>query len=99
MVCARSLQTSNPGSLELSKLMVLHQETIGVMSASRESKETQNFWRTWHKGFSSSSFSASSPLDSKHGGEPRAHTADEYTKPKAGETLPGVVTPYLIFTA
>lgn len=43
MVCARSLQTSNPGSLELSKFMVLHHETIGVMSASRESKETSEF--------------------------------------------------------
>lgn len=43
MVCARALQTSNPGSLELSKFMVLHHETIGVMLAKRESKETSEF--------------------------------------------------------
>lgn len=43
MVGACSLQTSNPGSLELSKFMVLHHETIGVMLAKRESKETSEF--------------------------------------------------------
>lgn len=72
-----------------------------MMLAKRESKETSAFLEDLAQGFSSSSFSASSPLDSKHGGEPRAHTADEYTKPKAAETLPGavIVTPHLIFAA
>lgn len=91
-----SLQMSNPGSLELSKFMVPHDKTLGAMSVGRRgvgggAGGEQGDLRTpggfVTGGFPPCSVSASSPLDSKHGGEPGAHAAAGYMKPKADETL------------
>lgn len=95
MAGTHSLQMSNPGSLELSKFMVPHDKTLGAMSVGRRGVGgaggeqgglgTPGGFVTG--GFPPCSVSASSPLDSKHGGEPGAHAAAGYMKPKADETL------------